>query len=222
MPKKEKGWTEIADADMDTLPAQVALGEKNAETDKLGQAGGNGGPGGTQTQAEDKDGVQGNVKDAVCGDSHHGKGGQALEPQQVIHDKGTHHERRGQENVAGIFHCKGLDGFRGSQKHDNLVNVEQAENAQAGTQDKAGEECNGDSPFPVLVASGTQTPGFPRSQTAFFSTAPMPGPARAIPAPTGVGMSAIPGGIIFIWRRLPGLWGNGSRIGIKERNHYYN
>lgn len=194
MPKKEKGWTEIADADMDTLPAQVALGEKNAETDKLGQAGGNGGPGGTQTQAEDKDGVQGNVKDAACGDSHHGKGGQALEPQQVIHDKGTHHERRGQENVAGIFHCKELDGFRGSQKHNNLVNVEQAENAQAGTQDKAGEECNGDSPFPVLVASGTQTPGFPRSQTAFFSTAPMPGPARAIPAPTGVGMSAIPGG----------------------------
>ena len=41
---------------MDTLPAQVALGEENAETDKLGQAGGNGSPGCAQTKAEDEDG----------------------------------------------------------------------------------------------------------------------------------------------------------------------
>ena len=58
---------------MDTLPAQVALGEENAETDKLGQAGGNGSPGCAQTKAEDEDGVQGNVKDAAGGDSHHAK-----------------------------------------------------------------------------------------------------------------------------------------------------
>ena len=144
---------------MDTLPAQVSLGEVNAETDKLGQAGDNGSPGCAQTKAEDEDGVQGNVKDAAGGDSHHGKGSQALEPQQVVHDKGTHHKRRGQENIAGIFHCIGLDGFRGAQKHHNLVNVEQAENAQAGTQEEAGKKRDRDSAFPVLMASGAQTPG---------------------------------------------------------------
>ncbi len=88
-----------------------------------------------------------------------GKGSKAREPQQVVHDKGTHHKRRGQENIAGIFHCIGLDGFRGAQKHHNLVNVEQAENAQAGTQEEAGKKRDRDSAFPVLMASGAQTPG---------------------------------------------------------------
>ena len=95
----------------------------------MGERGGQGRARDPEMEPEDEQRVQRDVQKAAGGEAHHGKRRLALEPQKVVHGKAGAHQRRSQQNEAGVILRIGQNGGGGAQRPHQRVQKQKAQNA---------------------------------------------------------------------------------------------
>ena len=88
---------------MDTILSQKALEEQDSKANALAERRCQSRTGDSKIQAKNKNRIQDHIQDPTGCDSDHGVNGKSLKPEQIIHRKGSRHDRCCHQNVFRII-----------------------------------------------------------------------------------------------------------------------